>query len=196
MPLPSAIFSLAGCESSDHPAPTTKVVEEPTKPSGDARLAAFVPHLNEYLAYFPDAPSFSFLNDAGYIRGKVITVRVSESKYDEKVNRSVNMKGDIMPTFLDLPVEIRANSPEDVQTIARLTDCESRSEGVYLGAPGGGVAATQICKIEVIDLKKRVRLSSSTVVGPGPPQTSSTGFEVGQVEDKSIKIYLLSLPRR
>jgi hypothetical protein len=189
-----ATLSLAGCEGSG-PAPITRVVEEPTKPSVDAKLAAFVPHLNEYLAFFPNAPSFHYDDKAAYIRGKLITVRVDMSLYDAKVDHEVISKGQITPTFLDLPTEIRADSPAEVQTIVRLR-CENYMEGTYRGAPGGGYAGTESCSIEIIDLKRRVVVSHGLVSGNSPPEKSVTGFEHGTVADSSIRGYLLGLPRR
>ncbi|HPH95073.1 MAG TPA: restriction endonuclease [Anaerolineaceae bacterium] len=140
--------------------------------------APFKTHINEYL--FEPLPR----RGDPYMRGRAVTLDLTTRK--------------ISPLFLNFPEELRAGSPDDVQTVIWLA-CGVKEIGYY---DSPALKAYQnTCHVWVVDLHERIVSAEGDFSGPLPPaEVRLDGSElqiVGAPVNKGEMIaWLLELPAR
>jgi hypothetical protein len=141
-----------------------------------SHLAAFEDHVNEYVAIANGATE----PGKGPPRGKMITIDKQEN--------------DIDWTYFDLPDELRADSPEEVGTIAVL-DWGKVEVGKY---SDGASAYVQTCVVTVVDKADKKVLGKSPVLQGGDPPKSKKGSGEGKGPrpTEAVVNYLRSLRPR
>jgi hypothetical protein len=118
-----------------------------------SHLAKFKSHVQEYTALGGARPGQP---QNGTSKGKMITVKLQGPEIDW--------------LYYDLPKSIRANSPEEVQTVV-LLDWKEQVIGQY---EGGGNAIQYACGVTVYDKDTKTPIAYRDFTGGPPPQTTST----------------------
>jgi hypothetical protein len=140
-------------------------------------MKPFETHLNEYtsIAGLKEASP----QEGQYIRGKVVSVDLTENKID--------------PLFLDLPPELIAKTPEEVETIIWL-----KWKDVAVGHYTDGATGYRIdCELTIIDKVELKIVDVKTYYGSDPPSAKSgSGDRYGSKPTYDIVNYLKALPRR
>jgi len=164
------------------------------------------------MRFAPSVRTFSHLayTDAksGRYTGNVLPVRIAGSQLTPVYER-VDRLDDV---FFSLPPEHRPRVPKDIESVA-LLDYELIAVGQYMRKgerarfqpPGqynndGATWAYRIqCKITVIDLKTKAKVTQTTVFGRDPPAEIATGspsganYVCGPVPSQEIITFLVGL---
>ena len=168
--------------------------------SQDARVAPFQAYIDTYLdksAFCPTCPlclacGRSYRDalvpgqsvpspqlEPGYIRGKAVLVRLGDAS--------------ISPLTLELPVELRPATPEEVSSVVWF-DCVLVQVGTY--SRGGG-AYQESCELTIIDLVTNEVVGGKTMLGSAPASTNfGSQSRYGSDVMGGIVEYLTGLPRR
>jgi hypothetical protein len=118
-----------------------------------SHLGKFKSHIQEYTAVGSARPD---LRQNGTAKGKMITVKLQGPEIDW--------------LYYDLPKSLRANSPEEVQTVVLL----DWKENVVNQYEGGGNAIQWICGVTVYDKDTKTPIAYGQYAGGDPPSTTST----------------------
>ncbi|MBM4073396.1 MAG: hypothetical protein FJ271_31405 [Planctomycetes bacterium] len=151
--------------------------------------------LREQAAAYVEVPNLDRAGcDFPYVRGKIVTVNISENRY-----QNLKRRREIDPLRGDLPVELRGESPEEIGVAVWLDWTEHRI-GSY-GAPGssGGVGAyVYLCQATLVDLVDKRVLVERAFRGEAP----DTRVGISRVRDvhgdkptRQIVDWLSTLPR-
>jgi hypothetical protein len=117
--------------------------------------------------------------EPGYIRGKAVLVNLGDAS--------------ISPLTLDLPAELRPETPEEVSS-AVWFNCVLVEVGTY--SRGGG-AYQESCELTIIDLATQVVVGGKTMSGSAPANTNfGSQSRYGSDVMGDIVEYLAGLPRR
>jgi hypothetical protein len=135
-------------------------------------VAAFEARLTDYTA-MPSPPSGSVRN--GSALPKMITIDWKARKVDR--------------IYFDLPQHLRAETPDDVQTVVWLQWGEERVEEYE----GGGWACRHLCTLTVYDKATKKVVAQENFVGGEPPQMTNTpagSNDYGEKPTKKIVFFL------
>jgi hypothetical protein len=142
-----------------------------------AAAAPFKSHVNEYISI--TGLKTASPSERPYLRGKVITVDITDNKIDY--------------LYLDLPESLVPKTPEEVSTVIWLK-WKKVSVGHYTdGATGYRIDG----EVTIIDMTNLVKFDAKTLHGSDPPSTKSgSGDREGFKPTDEIVDYLKSLPRK
>lgn len=114
-----------------------------------------------------------------YVKGKVILVNKEEKKIDH--------------TYCELPEELRATRPEEVETIVWL-EWGKDKVGRYTD---GSTAYVNTCKVTIIDRSIPAIVAVTNLRGSMPPNmTTRGGGAGGSMPTEEVIAYLQNLPRK
>jgi hypothetical protein len=141
-------------------------------------LAMFEARLTEYTS-MPAAPSGSFRS--GPAQPKMITIDWKARKADR--------------LYFELPKEMQAQNPDEVQTVVWLQWGEDRIEEY----DGGGWACRHLCTVTVYDKASKKCVAQENFVGGDPPETTNTpagSNDYGTKPNDQILFFLRGLAGR
>ncbi len=144
------------------------------------RAAPFNARMAEFTAV-AGAPAPAAPPVTGRARPKMITVDMDKQQVDW--------------VFFDLPKELQAGNPDEVETVVALRWGEER----VLEYEGGGFGIRHLCTVSVYDKASRQLVAQTQVQGGDPPQrteTSAGSNDYGSKPTKEIVSFLRSVSGR
>ena len=134
----------------------------------------FDPYFDEYVSIGLKSSTHTYSDE--YLPGKVVVINKEDNNFDD--------------LYFSLPGELKAENPEEVDTII-WTSCKSSQTGTYTD---GSKAYRIVCRLTIIDKKDSSILHQKEFYGNAPAYMKTTGgSRSGDRPDTEMKSYLETL---